>query len=95
MLVPTPLTVLLVDDQDSSRVAMAAELDHAGHRVLEAPDATWALEMFRRHRPDMVLLDVAMPGHDGYWVAREMRAAEPGGWTPIIFLSARSGDDDL
>jgi diguanylate cyclase (GGDEF)-like protein len=89
------LSVLVVDDQDSVRVAIAAELDHAGHRVLEAHDAEWALELFERHRPDLVLLDVTMPHLDGYWLARQLRAREAGTWTPIIFLSARDQDLDL
>jgi len=92
---PSPLTILIVDDQSATRVALTAELDRAGHRVLEADSAEWALELFRRYRPDVVLLDVEMPGHDGYWTAREMRAAEPGGWTPIIFLSQFNQDEDV
>ncbi|GAP38575.1 diguanylate cyclase [Piscinibacter sakaiensis] len=91
----TPLTVLVVDDQAASRVAIAALLDAAGHRVIEADAPEWAVELFRRHAPDLVLLDVEMPGQDGYWVAREMRAAESGGWTPIVFLSSRGDELDL
>jgi len=89
------LTVLVVDDQPGVRVALVAQLDALGHRVLEAGDATWALEQFQRHQPDLVLLDVVMPGHDGYWLARQMRQAESGRWTPIIFLSARDQEQDL
>lgn len=89
------LTILVVDDQSASRVAITAELDHTGHRVIEADSAEWGLELFKRHRPDLVLLDVEMPGHDGYWTARQMRAAEPGGWTPIIFLSQRDKGEDI
>jgi len=92
---PHPLCILIVDDQESVRGSLAAELDAAGHRVLEAPSGEWALTLFERHRPDLVLLDVEMPLHDGYWAARQMRAAEPGGWTPIIFLSAHAEDQDL
>jgi diguanylate cyclase (GGDEF)-like protein len=92
---PTPLTILIVDDQNATRVALTAELDRVGHRVLEADSAEWGLELFRRYRPDVVLMDVEMPGHDGYWTAREMRAAEPGGWTPIIFLSQFKQDLDI
>ncbi|MDT8999672.1 diguanylate cyclase [Paucibacter sp. APW11] len=88
----TQLTILVVDDQNAARVALSAELDQAGHRVIEADSPDWALELFSRYRPDLVLLDVEMPGHDGFWTARQMRAAEPGGWTPIIFLS-KSGED--
>jgi len=92
---PSSLTILVVDDQPGVRVALVAQLDALGHRVLEAGDATWALEQFQRHKPDLVLLDVVMPGHDGYWLARQMREAESGRWTPIIFLSARDQEQDL
>ena len=74
---------------------MAAALDAMGHRVFEAGDATWALEQFQRHKPDLVLLDVVMPGRDGYWLAAKMREREAGHWTPIIFLSARDQELDL
>ena len=89
------LTILIVDDQSATRVALTAELDRAGHRVLEADSADWGLELFRRYQPDLVLLDVEMPGHNGYWTARAMRAAEPGGWTPIIFLSQLQQAQDV
>ncbi|WIT14093.1 diguanylate cyclase [Paucibacter sediminis] len=92
---PSPLTILVIDDQSASRVAVVAELDRAGHRALEADSAAWGLELFKRYRPDLVLLDVEMPAHDGYWTARQIRAAEPGGWTPIIFLSQRDQDQDV
>lgn len=89
------LTVLVVDDDNAVRVQIAALLDANGHRVLEAHDAHWALELFDRHRPDVALLDVNMPEHDGFWLARELRKRESGQWTPIIFLSARATDGDL
>ncbi len=91
----TPLTILLVDDQNASRVAIAAQLDAEGHRVIEADGGEWALDLFKRHHPDLVLLDVEMPDRDGYWVAQQLRAAEPGGWTPIVFLSSMGKDVDL
>jgi CheY-like chemotaxis protein len=89
------LTILVVDDQASSRVAIAAMLDNLGHRVVEADTAAWAMTMFARHTPDLVLLDVEMPDASGYEVARQLRAAEPGGWTPIVFLSGLDQDIDL
>lgn len=89
------MTVMVVDDQDSTRVTLALALDQAGHRVIEANSAEWAMELFLRHRPDLVLLDVEMPGHDGYWLARRLREQELGGWTPIIFLSGHAEDLDL
>lgn len=90
-----PLTVLVVDDQDAARVALAGLLDKVGHRVIEAHNAAWAMELFLKHRPDVVLLDVEMPGYDGYWLARQLRSVENGGWTPILFLSVHASDQDL
>lgn len=89
------LTILVVDDDSSVRAQLAALLDTAGHRAIEAHNATWALELFERHQPDLVLLDVVMPIHDGYWLARQLRERETGKWTPIIFLSGRDHDEDL
>jgi diguanylate cyclase (GGDEF)-like protein len=89
------LTILVVDDDSAVRAHLAGMLDASGHRVLEAHNATWALELFTRHRPDLVLLDVVMPEHDGYWLAAKLREREAGQWTPIIFLSGRDHDTDL
>ncbi len=89
------LTILVVDDDSAVRVHLASLLDAAGHRVLEAHNASWGLDLFERHRPDLVLLDVVMPDLDGYWLARQLRERERGQWTPIIFLSGRDHDDDL
>lgn len=95
MLQRSQMTVLVVDDQRSVRAVAAAELAAAGYRVLEADGGAEALELFRRLRPALVLLDVEMPQHDGYEVARQMRLAEPDGWTPIVFLSSLSDDAAL
>ncbi|MBS0448829.1 MAG: diguanylate cyclase [Proteobacteria bacterium] len=91
-----PLTILVVDDDTAVRAQLAGMLDGFGHRVIEAHNAERALEQLRRHPPDLVLLDVVMPGLDGYWLASEIRASESGGrWTPIVFLSGRDHDEDL
>ncbi|KLR57544.1 MULTISPECIES: diguanylate cyclase domain-containing protein [Diaphorobacter] len=92
-----PFSVLLVEDQASVRATLAGELRHVGvSEVLEAASADAALQLFKLRRPDLVLLDIRLPGgNDGYWVAQRMREAEPGGWTPIIFLSGLDGDLDV
>ena len=91
-----PLCVLVVEDQNSVRGALCAELRRAGiTRVLEASDGASALALFREQRPDMVLLDIRLPGEDGYWVARQLRDAEHGEWTPIIFLSGLDNELDV
>ena len=89
---PQPLRILVVDDDESVRGSIAYHLDRLGHQVIEASSAAWALELFERHRPHMVLSDIVMPEHDGYWLAKgiRQREAQLGVWTPIIFLSSLS-----
>ena len=88
--------MLVVEDQLSVRTALCAELRQAGvTRVLEASDGQSALTVFQKHHPDLVLLDVRLPGEDGYWVARQLREADPGEWTPIIFLSGLDNELDV
>lgn len=85
-----PLRILVVDDDESVRGSIAYHLDRLGHQVIEASGAVWALELYERHRPHMVLSDIVMPEHDGYWLAKGIRQREAalGAWTPIIFLSS-------
>jgi len=90
-----PLKILLVDDSVTLRRSLTSQLTEQGHQVVEASDAQQALLAFSRIKPDLVLLDVVMPGADGYFVARQIRLLETGQWTPIIFLSARDNETDL
>ncbi len=90
-----PLTVLVVDDQAVPRLMAKAAIESLGHRVLECADPVAAVQVFIQSKPDLVLLDVEMPVHDGYWVAQQLRSAEQGGWTPILFLSGHHGDEDV
>jgi diguanylate cyclase (GGDEF)-like protein len=89
------LKVLVVDDDRLQRMLARAALESLGHQVIECVDGHEALRRFTEQRPDVVLLDVEMPEHDGYWVAQQLRAAEPGGWTPILFLSGLQGDEEI
>src|SRR5262245_44735831 len=74
---PTPrlsgLTVLVVDDDEGSRDYFAMALRIAGAVVATASTAVDALRLLQQHRPDVILSDIAMPGHDGYWLVREIR----------------------
>ena len=91
-----PFSVLVVEDQESVRAALVGELRNAGiSQVLEARDGETALRLFTERRPDLVLLDICLPGKDGYWLAQQMRIAEPGDWTPIIFLSGLDNELDV
>ncbi len=91
----TLFTILVVDDESTIRAYMSGLLQHFGHQVIEADSADSALEKFKQHRPDLVLLDVVMPKHDGFWLAKQLRVLDTEHWTPIIFLSGCTTDEDL
>ncbi len=80
-------TILIVDDQAVNRQLLAAILRKAGYRLLEAMDGDTALELVGRMAPDLVLLDIMMPGKDGYAVCEALKRG-PHAATPVIFLSA-------
>jgi diguanylate cyclase (GGDEF)-like protein len=88
-------TVLIVDDSATIRAAMAAAVRSMNLDPVLAESGEAALELFKASPPSLVLLDVVMPGIDGYETARRMRAALPDAWVPIIFLSSSDYDQDL
>jgi len=87
------LTVLLVEDEKSQALLIAALLERYGHTVHMAYSGEQAVEMFRQVRPDLVLMDVIMPGMDGYEATKTIRA-EHKEWVPIIFLTGLSDETD-
>ena len=84
--------ILLVDDERTIRDSLSRLLREAGFTVLIAANGAAGVEAFRERRPDLVLLDVMMPGMDGYAVCEAMRCADRE--TPIVFLSALDAEDD-
>jgi two-component system response regulator MtrA len=85
-------TILLVEDDPSVREAVAMALEGDGHRVATAATGDEAIAGWRAHRPDLVLLDVMLPGKDGFDVCRAIRAHDP---VPIIMLTARADAIDV
>jgi len=86
------MTLLIVDDHTSFRSAARKVLEHHGYEVVgEAPDGESALEAVRELRPDIVLLDVQLPGIDGFEVAARLTAA--GDPPAIVMTSSRDGAD--
>ena len=83
--------LLLVEDDDATRRAVAANLTAHGYVVREAADGEAALHLWEQARPDLVLLDLGLPGIDGLGVTRRIRRDAA---TPIIVLSARDQERD-
>ncbi len=90
------MKALVIEDTVTSATLVCHQLEKMGLEPLHARDGEAGIEAFKRYKPDLVLLDIIMPGIDGFEVARRIRQMERNGeWTPIIFLSARTGDTDL
>jgi CheY-like chemotaxis protein len=85
--------VLLVDDDATIRLLCSVNLRALGIEVLEAADGSQAFELARRERPDLVLLDVSMPGLDGFEVAELVRRHRRTRRIPLMFLSGEDGND--
>lgn len=86
-----PATILVVDDEPSLRDALAYSLRLEGWNVVLAEDGPQALAIARSREPDLILLDVMLPGLDGLQVCRALRQVSN---TPILFLSARGEEID-
>jgi DNA-binding response OmpR family regulator len=86
--------ILIVDDESSIRLVCQLNLDAVGFQTLEAPDGETALALARSEQPDLILLDVMLPGIDGWSVAEQLGAAPDTRDIPILFLSARSDPSD-
>ena len=77
--------VVLADDEPDVLGAVAPFLERSGLRVITAPDGKLALDEIRRHKPDVCVLDVLMPGADGREVLRTLRREE--NWVPVLLLT--------
>jgi CheY-like chemotaxis protein len=86
--------VLVIDDESSIRMLCRVNLAAAGIGVLEAEDGETGIAVARRERPDLILLDVMMPGLDGWEVARRLAADPETRDIPVVFLTARAGEED-
>ncbi|BDY28854.1 DNA-binding response regulator, PhoP family protein [Mycolicibacterium mageritense DSM 44476 = CIP 104973] len=86
----SPIRVLLVDDERALTGLISRALQYEGWQIDAAHDATDAVEQYQRHAPDVVVLDIMMPGGDGFSVLEQIRApSELARYTPVLFLTAR------
>jgi DNA-binding response OmpR family regulator len=80
-------SILVVDDDDDIRALVGELLERAGHVVIKAPDGESALKLFYSRQPDLVVLDVSMPGLDGWEVLNRIRELSD---VPVLMLTARA-----
>jgi two-component system alkaline phosphatase synthesis response regulator PhoP len=87
-------SILVVDDDRAVVRLVRGYLEQAGYQVLSAYDGETALQLLRREKPDLMLLDLMLPGRDGWEITRLVRSDAALSHIPIIMLTARVDDSD-
>lgn len=88
-------TVLIVDDREVNRDLVATVLGYHGHQTLEAESGPDALDILQAERPDLLIVDVLMPGMDGYELARAIRADQATRDLPVVFYTANYVEEEI
>lgn len=86
--------ILVVDDDEDQRRILELLLKHFGHEVITAADGAAALEYVRSEKPDLILLDVNMPGLNGFEVCRRIKANPATRLTPVVLVTALTAVED-
>nr|WP_067289973.1 response regulator transcription factor [Marinobacterium profundum] len=86
------MKILIAEDDLNIRLGLTDLLEAEGYSCLEAANGDQAWALFEQHRPDLVLLDIMMPGQDGYSLCRRIRQQDQ--QLPVIFISAKSEEID-
>ncbi|MFK7890591.1 MAG: response regulator [Granulosicoccus sp.] len=81
-------SVLLVEDDKKINLALSLRLKSMGFQVSSASDAVYAMNVAQQCNPEVVLLDINLPGGDGFMVADRIRASDTFSSTPIVFITA-------
>ncbi len=87
-------TVLIIDDDELVSRTLQRALKLYGYHTMSARSGAEGLQLARRHRPDLFILDIVMPGADGYQVCRQIRGDPLLKELPVLFLTARGKDED-
>ena len=85
--------ILIAEDFEENRIALKLILKHAGFDVIEAENGQQAVDAVRREEPDLVLMDITLPGIDGLQATREIRRDQKFERLPIIVVSAHDSED--
>ena len=87
--------ILVVEDEDDIQELIRYNLQKEGYRVVSVPSGEAALKKFRIEKPDLVILDLMLPGMDGLSVCKELKAAEETRNVPVMMLTAKSEEVDV
>lgn len=87
-------TILVIDDDELVSRTLQRALKMYGYQVMVAHSGTEGLQLARRHKPDLFVLDIMMPGADGYQVCRQIRGDPLLKELPVLFLTAKAKDED-
>lgn len=91
----TSAVVLVVDDEELVRIFTREALEQAGFEVCEASNGAQALEQFASQRPNLILMDVVMPGMDGFTACTKLRESAEGSRVPILIMTALDDADSI
>jgi CheY-like chemotaxis protein len=86
--------ILIIEDTENNRVLLTRRLKPRGHEIVTAEDAERGLAMVPSERPNLILMDVGLPGMDGWTAARTLKADPANRQIPIIALTAHAMDGD-
>ncbi len=87
-------SILIVEDDDDLSLALAVRLQASGYRVATSPDAIVALQAVRRNEPDLVVLDLGLPGGGGLTFLKRLRSLTSLPFIPVIVLTASAGSEE-
>jgi DNA-binding response OmpR family regulator len=87
--------ILIVDDEMGARTLIGIMLDRGGFDVLKAADANEALNLLNSDKPDLIILDIMMPGMDGFELCRKIRQRPELAETPVLILSTRGDSESV
>ena len=88
------MTILVADDKATGRELVRTVLENSGHTVIEACDGLEVLRLARERMPDLIILDIHMPGRDGFSVIKELRSDPIFAATPVMALTASAMHGD-
>ena len=87
-------TILVVDDSPTEQKIILESLKPTGHQVITADDGEQALEMARKHRPELILLDVILPKKNGFQVCRQLKTSPETEAIKVVLVTSKTQDSD-